>query len=209
MKTEKKENKKTGERSDAGGDSEGRRKSSYEEEDTIAVEEIPEEKLESDIKAKFGPNCLTPPHKTPDSSRRCSWGSPCFSGTRQSFAMSPMVSILPMETRVSPDNLYVGVALTLVVIVSGLFTYYQENKSSKIMESFAKLIPPNARVFREGTKVDIEAIDLVVGDIVDIQGGDKTPADIRMIESHGLKVDNSSLTGESVRVLWPWIIPSI
>ena len=51
MKTEKKENKKTGERSDAGGDSEGRRKSSYEEEDTIALEEIPEEKLESDIKA--------------------------------------------------------------------------------------------------------------------------------------------------------------
>ena len=51
MKTEKKENKKTGERSDAGGDSEGRRKSTYEEEDTIALEEIPEEKLESDIKA--------------------------------------------------------------------------------------------------------------------------------------------------------------
>ena len=51
--------------------------------------------------------------------------------------------------------------------------------------------------------MDIEAIDLVVGDIVDIQGGDKTPADIRMTESHGLKVDNSSLTGESVRVLWP------
>ena len=81
--------------------------------------------------AKFGPNCLTPPRKTPDSSRRCSWGSPCFSGTRQSFAMSPMVSILPMETRVSYANLYV--ALTLVVIVSGLFNYYQENKSSKIM----------------------------------------------------------------------------
>ena len=62
--------------------------------------------------------------------------------------MSPMVSILQRETRVSPDNLYVGVALTLVVIVSGLFTYYQENKSSKIRESFAKMIPPNARVFR-------------------------------------------------------------
>ena len=55
-----------------------------------------------------------------------------------------MVSILPMETRVRPDNLYVEVALTLVVIVSGLFTYYQENKSSKIMESFSTMIPPNA-----------------------------------------------------------------
>ena len=79
-----------------------------------------------------------------------------------------------------------------MVIVSGLFTYYQKNKSSKIMESFAKMIPPKARELREGTVVDIEAIDLVVGDIVDIQGGDKTPADIRMTESHGLKVDNKS-----------------
>ena len=94
----------------------------------------------------------------------------------------------------SPDNLYVGIALTVVVIVSGLFTYYQENKSSKIMESFAKMIPPKAKVLRDGKVVDIEAMGLVVGDIVDIQGGDKTPADIRKIESHVLKGDNSSLT---------------
>ena len=100
----------------------------------------------------------------------------------------------------SPDNLYVGGALTFVVVVSGLFTFYQENKSSKIMESFAKMIPPKARVLREGKVIDIDAAELVVGDIVDIQGGDKTPADIRIIESHGLKVDNSSLTGESVPV---------
>ena len=105
-----------------------------------------------------------------------------------------------VEGDLSPDNLYMGGALTFLVLVSGIFTFYQENKSSKIMESFAKMIPPKAKVHRNGKVCEINAEDLVVEDIVDIQGGDKTPADIRIIASHGLKVDNSSLTGESVPI---------
>ena len=118
-------------------------------------------------------------------------------------------------------------------MVTGLFTYYQENKSSKIMESFAKMTPPlamvktsfkqfvmlmfmlMAQVVRDGAMKEIEASELVVGDIVEIHGGDKTPADIRMLECHSIKViaclvtkilnsivkvDNSSFTGESVPV---------
>lgn len=50
---------------------------------------------------------------------------------------------------------------------------------------------------REGKKVSIKAEDVVIGDIVDVKFGDRIPADIRIIESRGLKVDNSSLTGES------------
>ena len=57
-----------------------------------------------------------------------------------------------------------------MVIVSDLFSYYQDNKSCEIMESFAKMIPPKARVFRDSKVVDIEAVDLVVGDIVENQG---------------------------------------
>ena len=104
------------------------------------------------------------------------------------------------EGDTSPDYLYIGGALTFVVIVSGLFTYYQENKSSKVMESFAKMIPPKAGVLRDGKVMEVDAVDLVLGDIVDIHGGDKTPEDIRIFESHGLKVDNSSLTGESIAI---------
>ena len=72
-----------------------------------------------------------------------------------------------------------------------------------------------AQVVRDGAMKEIEASELVVGDIVEIHGGDKTPADIRMLECHSIKViaclvtkilnsivkvDNSSLTGESVPV---------
>ena len=57
------------------------------------------------------------------------------------------------------DNLYIGIALVVVVVVTGLFTYYQENKSSNIMESFAKMTPP------EGPGEDFFVIlaDLVKG----------------------------------------------
>ena len=70
--------------------------------------------------------------------------------------------------------------------MTGLFTYYQENKSSNIMESFAKMTPPKAqvkislsswltwlKVLRDGAQKEIEASELVVGDIVYFKGGDK------------------------------------
>merc|ERR1719458_1160816 len=95
------------------------------------------------------------------------------------------------------DNLYLGVVLSAVVIITGIFSYYQESKSSKIMESFANLVPQYALCLREGEKITIKAEELTVGDIVEVKFGDRIPADLRILESKGFKVDNSSLTGES------------
>uniref|UniRef100_A0A803TNZ0 Sodium/potassium-transporting ATPase subunit alpha n=1 Tax=Anolis carolinensis TaxID=28377 RepID=A0A803TNZ0_ANOCA len=93
--------------------------------------------------------------------------------------------------------LYLGVVLAAVVIVTGCFSYYQEAKSSKIMDSFKNMVPQQALVIREGEKIQINAEGVVVGDLVEVKGGDRVPADLRIISSHGCKVDNSSLTGES------------
>lgn len=97
----------------------------------------------------------------------------------------------------SLDNLILGIILGLVVIITGLFSYYQESKSSRIMESFKKILPQQALVIRDGKKINVNAEDLVVGDLVEVKFGDRVPADFRLIESKGFKVDNSSLTGES------------
>ncbi|XP_041266433.1 sodium/potassium-transporting ATPase subunit alpha-2-like [Onychostruthus taczanowskii] len=94
-------------------------------------------------------------------------------------------------------QLYLGVVLAAVVIVTGCFSYYQEAKSSKIMDSFKNMVPQQALVIREGEKIQINAENVVVGDLVEVKGGDRVPADMRIISSHGCKVDNSSLTGES------------
>lgn len=95
------------------------------------------------------------------------------------------------------DHLILGIVLATVVLVTGLFSYYQESKSSHIMDSFKKLVPTNATVIRDGEKDTIEAQKLVLGDLVEVNAGDRVPADIRIIKSHQLRVDNSSLTGES------------
>ena len=78
-----------------------------------------------------------------------------------------------------------------------LSTFIQEYQAEKTMESFRQLLPPHARVIREGKVRDILASELVVGDIILLEEGDKVPADGRLIETNTLKVDNSTITGES------------
>ena len=82
-------------------------------------------------------------------------------------------------------------------MVTGIFSYYQESKSSSIMESFKNLVPQYALIIRNGEKIEIKAEELTIGDIVEVKFGDRVPADLRVIECRNFKVDNSSLTGES------------
>ncbi|XP_072325188.1 sodium/potassium-transporting ATPase subunit alpha-3b isoform X1 [Scyliorhinus torazame] len=65
------------------------------------------------------------------------------------------------------------------------------------MESFKNMVPQQAMVIREGEKTQLNAEEVVAGDLVEVKGGDRIPADLRIISAHGCKVDNSSLTGES------------
>ena len=65
------------------------------------------------------------------------------------------------------------------------------------MDSFKNMVPQFALVIRDGTKLTMKAEELCIGDVVEVKFGDRVPADIRVIEARGMKVDNSSLTGES------------
>lgn len=87
-----------------------------------------------------------------------------------------------------PLQLYLGIVLAVVVIVTGCFSYYQEAKSARIMDSFKNLIPAYATVIREGEKNSILAEQLVLGDLVEVKGGDRIPADLRIVECRGMKV---------------------
>ncbi|XP_049736915.1 sodium/potassium-transporting ATPase subunit alpha-2 isoform X3 [Elephas maximus indicus] len=153
-----------------------------------------------DILARDGPNALTPPPTTPEWVKFC---RQLFGGFSILLWIGAILCFLAfgiqaaMEDEPSNDNLYLGVVLAAVVIVTGCFSYYQEAKSSKIMDSFKNMVPQQALVVREGEKIQINAEEVVVGDLVEVKGGDRVPADLRIISSHGCKVDNSSLTGES------------
>lgn len=68
------------------------------------------------------------------------------------------------------------------------FLIFQEAKSSRIMESFKKMIPQEALVMRDGNKHQIPAEEVVVGDVVFVKFGDRIAADIRVLESKAFKV---------------------
>uniref|UniRef100_A0A4W4F7Z1 Sodium/potassium-transporting ATPase subunit alpha n=1 Tax=Electrophorus electricus TaxID=8005 RepID=A0A4W4F7Z1_ELEEL len=153
-----------------------------------------------EILARDGPNALTPPPTTPEWVKFCKqlFGGFCtllWIGAFLCFVA--FIVQLTTESEPTNDNLYLGAALASVVIITGCFSYYQEAKSSKIMESFKNLVPQHALVVRDGEKKHIKVEEVVTGDVVEIKGGDRIPADLRIISSHGCKVDNSSLTGES------------
>ena len=74
---------------------------------------------------------------------------------------------------------------------------YQEYKSDQSLEALSKLAPPNCRVLRDGVTVEVDAASLVPGDIVLLAVGDRIPADLRLLVSVDLAIDESSLTGEN------------
>ena len=147
-----------------------------------------------------GPNALTPPPTTPEWVKFC---QNLFGGFAMLLWLGAVLCFLAYSIQATTfeeppdDNLYLGIVLTGVVVITGIFSYYQESKSSKIMESFKNMVPQYALCLREGVKVNIKAEELTVGDVVEVKFGDRIPADIRVVEAKGFKVDNSSLTGEA------------
>ncbi|KZV90337.1 aminophospholipid-transporting P-type ATPase [Exidia glandulosa HHB12029] len=95
------------------------------------------------------------------------------------------------------QNEYLGAILIAVALLNAFIEWYQVQKSEAILASFLAMIPPSCHVMRDGTLTSIPAADLVSGDVVLIRMGNKTPADLVLVSATDLKVDNSSLTGES------------
>ncbi|MEX0720438.1 MAG: cation-transporting P-type ATPase [Balneolaceae bacterium] len=84
-----------------------------------------------------------------------------------------------------------------VVLINAIVGFLQEGKAEKALEQISEMLTPHTTVLRNGKKEDVEADQLIPGDIVLLESGDKVPADLRLIEVNNLKVDESVLTGES------------
>ena len=102
-----------------------------------------------------------------------------------------------IHATVPTDDLVLGFSLIVCVLVTGVFSFIQETKDSEMRAEFDKLLPEKALVIRDGEELLVDAVDLVIGDIVVINPGDQIAADIRIFETRNFKVDNSTLTGES------------
>ena len=92
------------------------------------------------------------------------------------------------------------VFILLIVVLNAVIGFIQEYRAEKAVEALKKMVSPICKVIRDGNIKEISANTVVPGDILVIQDGDKIPADGRLIEVHNLKIDESSLTGESTTV---------
>ena len=91
----------------------------------------------------------------------------------------------------------IGVAVLVVNLINGAFGFWQEHKAEKAAEALRRILPRRARVRRGGGEAQIPAEELVPGDILLLSEGDNVPADARVIAETELRIDQSTLTGES------------
>ena len=93
-----------------------------------------------------------------------------------------------------------SVVIMAIVIINAIIGLVQEWRAEKAMEALQNMAASHARILRNDQSIEVSAEDLVPGDVVILEAGNIIPADIRFIETYALKVDESSLTGESVNI---------
>ncbi|MBE0473434.1 cation-transporting P-type ATPase [Rhodoferax sp.] len=140
--------------------------------------------------AKYGPNSL------PQSKRRGPW---------LRFVLqfhNPLIYVLLAAGVVTfglKDYIDAGV-IAGVVIINALIGFIQEGKAEKALDAVRAMLASHAIVVRDGEQLEIEATELVPGDVVLLESGVKVPADLRLFHEKNLRVNEAALTGESVPV---------
>jgi calcium-translocating P-type ATPase len=90
-----------------------------------------------------------------------------------------------------------GWAIIGVILINGVFSFWQEYRAERALDALERLLPHEARVVREGSVAVVPVATLVPGDLVLLEEGDAVPADCRLIEAQGVRVSDATLTGES------------
>jgi len=91
-----------------------------------------------------------------------------------------------------------GVVIWIVVLINAGFSFWQQYRAERAMEALSRLLPIYTRVVRSGVEQQVEARDLVPGDLLVLAEGDNIPADARVVEEFGLRTNNTTLTGEAM-----------
>ena len=138
--------------------------------------------------ARDGPNTVPPPRRTP------AWRLLLAQLTHFFAGMLWIAAGLALLSGAGS----LAVAITVIVVLNGVFAFLQEHKADRAAAELTTLMPARARVLRDGEACAVRVADLVVGDLVLLEAGDRIAADLRLEDAHDLTVDESMLTGESV-----------
>ena len=148
----------------------------------------------------FGPNEIMTAQEVPEWLRMC---KNLIGGSSSVLIIGVLLAFANYSIEVGKhedpplENLFLAVALIIVILITGILSYVQESKTASMARQYEQLVPQTARVIREGEETELPAEELDLGDIIVVRYGEKIPADCRILESNNFMVDNANLTGES------------
>ena len=125
--------------------------------------------------------------------------------------LSPLTLVLIFAAMVSlfTGDLADGAIILLIVVASGLLSYFQENNAGNAVKRLMDVVSVKATVLRDGQAAEVPVEALAVGDVIRLSGGDLIPADCRLLSADGLTADESTLTGETLPVdKAPGVLPA-
>ncbi|KIL41264.1 HAD family hydrolase [Gordoniibacillus kamchatkensis] len=140
--------------------------------------------------SRFGLNTLERKKPTP-------W---LFSYLGQFKEFTTLVLLGTSALALFTGGVFDGLAMGAVLLANAAIGTYQERKAEQVLQNLNQFQPPETTVIRNGEQVRMSAAELVPGDIVGLEAGDRVPADLRIIASQNLEVNEAALTGESVPV---------
>lgn len=111
-----------------------------------------------------------------------------------------IILILAAVTSYAIGEVVEAIAIIIIVVLAGVLGFIQEYQAGKAIEALKKMAAPLAHVKRNGEDYEIASSQIVPGDVIVLKTGDKVPADARLIEVNNLKIEEASLTGESLPV---------
>ena len=115
---------------------------------------------------------------------------------------NPLIYVLLASTALAmaTGKTFDGLVILGVIVLNALIGFAQEFRASKAIKALSKMVPAQATVLRDGHMQMVSSSELVPGDVVLLQAGDKVPADLRLVSVRTLKLEEAALTGESVPV---------
>ncbi|MGC5326059.1 HAD-IC family P-type ATPase [Brevibacillus sp. SYSU BS000544] len=149
-----------------------------------------QEEQVQEIRYRVGQNLIHPPTKT-------HW---ITSFLRQFKEFTTLILLGTATISILSGDWFDGIAMTTVLLANAAISVVQERKAGRVVEALNQFQPPMTKVIRDGQEKELSATELVPGDIVVLEAGDRIPADIRLITDYSLEVNEAALTGESLAI---------
>ena len=109
-----------------------------------------------------------------------------------------LVGALSIAISLWQKDFTLAIVIGVLTLANGAFSFWREHRAEQATEKLRRLLPSYAHIVRDGTEAHIPASEVVPGDLLILAEGDNIPADARVVEEYGLRVNNASLTGEAV-----------